>query len=92
MELTIQTPELLYQQIRTTVNLPDRGIMMLGGLMRGFSVDRQSGVPFLQHLPVIGRLFKTKGKGNQKRSIIILITAQIMLFEEIETAKILTKI
>lgn len=85
LDLTIQTPQLLYEQVRTTVNIPDQGIMMLGGLMRGFSVDRQSGVPFLQHLPIIGRLFKTKGKGRQDRSLVIMITAKILLFDEIES-------
>ncbi|PCJ57185.1 MAG: hypothetical protein COA79_16795 [Planctomycetota bacterium] len=83
--LTIQIPNIIYERLRTTVNLPDRSVVLLGGLIRGFKGSSQNGIPLLSNIPFLGRLFKTKAHSTAKRNLIISITGRIIIFEEIES-------
>ena len=82
--LTIEVPNIRYERLRTTVNLPDRSVVLLGGLMRSLKADKQTGVPLLSNIPFLGRLFKTKGTGVAKDNLIISMSGRIVIFEEIE--------
>jgi len=82
--ISIQLPEVTLQRVRTTVTLPDGGTMMLGGMRL---VERQniaSGVPVLSDLPGLSFLFSRKGTSLQNRKILILISAKIVIMEEME--------
>lgn len=84
LTLTIEVPNIRYERLRTTVNLPDRSVVLLGGLMRSLKGDKQSGVPLLSNIPFLGRLFKNKGSGSAKDNLIISMSGRIVIFEEIE--------
>ena len=53
----IELPNVEVRTLRTSVMLPDKGSIMLGGYVRGLRQRTQSGVPFLSHIPFLGRLF-----------------------------------
>ena len=82
--LAIEVPNIRYERLRTTVNLPDRSVVLLGGLMRSLKGDSQSGVPLLSNIPFLGRLFKNKSSASAKDNLMISMSGRIVIFEEIE--------
>lgn len=75
--VTFQLPELVVQQARTAVRVPDGGSIILGGLKRLRYVNRTAEVPWLGKIPVAGVLFREKGLSDETGSMIILIRADI---------------
>ncbi len=68
--------------MRTTVTLPDGGILLLGGMKLTTSRILESGVPFLSKIPVINFLFGRKGRFLEKRKLLIILKARILIPEE----------
>jgi MSHA biogenesis protein MshL len=48
-------------------------IVVIGGLIQNRSTDSNSSVPFFSDLPLIGELFKQKGKESEKTELVILL-------------------
>jgi len=80
--VSIQTPQLSLQRIRTTVTVPDGGSFVIGGLRRMTEIQVESGIPVISDLPLIGALFTRKGKNVVREDIIIVVSTQIMALEE----------
>lgn len=80
--VAIQTPQLSLQRIRTTVTVPDGGSFVIGGMRTMSETDVESGIPILSDLPLIGSLFKRKGKSTVRQDVIIIVTARIIDLEE----------
>lgn len=53
-------------------------VVAIGGLMRQSSTSDQSQVPGAGSIPVVGALFKSKQKVNQKRELVVLIKPTIV--------------
>jgi general secretion pathway protein D len=85
--LEFSLPELEVRAIRTVVTVPDGGNVLLSGLMTETTSDQRSGIPFLMNLPILGRLFSTDFKDVERRNLLILVTANLILFAE-EEAKL----
>lgn len=84
MELPVLFPIMSIRKVRTTVTIPDGGIIMLGGMMKDIKFRAQNGVPFLSNLPIVGKLFRWDVLDNERRNLSILVTARLLLFEEEE--------
>ena len=82
--LDIETPEIEVQRIRTTVVVPDRGTMIIGGLTIFFDVDEKSEVPLWRNLPIIGFLGSERFQGRQRNQLLILVRAEIIIPDEKE--------
>ncbi len=82
--LSVTLPELEIRTIKTVVTVPDGGTVLLSGLMSEKQSEQQSGIPFLMDLPVIGRLFSNNFKDVERRNLLILVNARIILFSEEE--------
>jgi len=54
------------------------GTVVLGGIFKQALSDGESKVPLLGDIPIIGWLFKTKIKGDNKEELLIFITPKIM--------------
>jgi len=54
------------------------GTVVLGGIYQQTEADNVTKVPFFGDLPLLGNLFKTTGKSNQKTELLIFITPKIM--------------
>lgn len=52
--------------------------VMLAGLIKTENSKDRSGVPFLSRLPVIGALFGTQGRTNERQEILVLLTPTII--------------
>lgn len=82
--LEIETPEIEVQRIRTTVVVPDRGTMIIGGLTIFFDVDEKSEVPLWRNLPIIGFLGSERFQGRQRQQLLIIVRAEIIIPDEKE--------
>jgi type II secretory pathway component GspD/PulD (secretin) len=80
----LNIPELSYQSVRTSVTIPDGGSLVLAGMTNGESARSHAGIPFLSHIPFLGRLFSSNGRVETEMKTLILLTADVVIFEEIE--------
>ena len=80
----IELPNLEVQTLRSTVMLPDRGSLLVGGFSRSLRQRTHSGIPFLSHIPFLGRLFSRNGVYDENRKSFFLLTATILDLDEHE--------
>ncbi|MBA3698249.1 MAG: hypothetical protein H0W78_05310 [Planctomycetes bacterium] len=78
-------PEISYQSVRTSVTIPDGGSLLLAGMTNGESARSHAGIPFLSHIPFLGRLFSSNGRSETELKTLILLQADVVVFEEIES-------
>jgi Flp pilus assembly secretin CpaC/tetratricopeptide (TPR) repeat protein len=79
LPITIETPIVNIQRIRTTVVVPDRGTLMLGGLTTFFDEDAESSIPLWRSIPLLGNIGSLKVKGLQRKQTIILCRPRIII-------------
>ncbi len=80
----IETPILNIQRLRTTVVVPDRGTLLLGGLTTLFDIDAESSIPMWRHIPIVGNLGSNKFKGLQRRQLLTILRTRIIIPDEEE--------
>jgi len=83
----IQLPSIRLRSVRTTVTVPDGGTVLLSGLMTDVKYNAASGVPFFSDLPIVGRVFGSDLKQREKINLLIIVSTNLILFEE-EEAKL----
>jgi len=81
---TVQLPTFSYITVTTTVSVPDGGTVLLGGIKRLSEGRNEFGVPILNKLPYINRLFKNVGIGRETQSLMMMVTPRIIIQEEEE--------
>ncbi|HTI49454.1 MAG TPA: hypothetical protein VL475_00830, partial [Planctomycetaceae bacterium] len=67
-----------------TVSVPDGGTVLLGGVKRLREGRTMAGVPILNKIPYISRLFKNTGVGRETESLMMMVTPRIIIQEEEE--------
>ena len=77
-------PQLLYRSVRTSVTIPDGGSLVIAGMTKGESGQAHSGIPFLSHIPFLGRLFSRNGRQETELRNMIVVQADVVIFEEVE--------
>jgi len=68
--------------ISTNVLIEDGGIVVLGGLIQEGDTRGEQRVPYLGRIPVIGELFKTRSRKNEKRNLMVFIRPKILLDDQ----------
>lgn len=81
---TVQLPVIATISVSTVVSVPDGGTVLLGGIKRLREGRNMAGVPILNKLPYISRLFKNSGVGRETESIMLMVTPRIIIQEEEE--------
>lgn len=71
-------PRIATQEVTTTVTVPDRATIVLGGLVTEDQDRLQSGVPWLSKIPVLGYLFSSTNKSAERNELVILIQPTIL--------------
>jgi general secretion pathway protein D len=84
---TVQLPTFSSVSVTTTVSVPDGGTVLLGGIKRLSEGRNEFGVPMLDKLPYINRLFKNVGIGRETQSLMMMVTPRIIIQEEEEVAQ-----
>ena len=80
----IELPNVLIREVSTTVVIPDRGTLMVGGFGAYTEQTTSAKVPFLGHIPYLGRLFGTRGRYSQRSKLYLLATVDIINYQEAE--------
>jgi type II secretory pathway component GspD/PulD (secretin) len=81
----VQLPELAVTSVQTTVSVPDGGTILLGGIKRMSESRIEGGVPILNKIPYVSRLFKNVGVGRSTTSLMLMVTPRIIIQEEEES-------
>ena len=81
---TLQLPTFAFTTVTTTVSVPDGGTVLLGGIKRLSEARSERGVPMLNKIPYINRLFKNVGIGRETSSLMLMVTPRIIIQEEEE--------
>ncbi len=84
--VSIQLPELEVQRVRTTVSIPDGGTLLLAGSTSTTNQKLDSGIPFLNKIPLLSFFFSRKGDFQQNKKLLILVRAKVVIPEEHEPA------
>ena len=82
--MTVQQPVVEQVTVLTTVSVPDGGTVLLGGVKRLKEGRYMSGVPILNKIPYVSRLFKNTGVGRETESLMLMVTPRIIIQEEEE--------
>ena len=77
-------PETETTSISTRVLVPDSGTLLIGGQRITQEIDKESGVPILSKLPLLGRLFTNRSTIQDQQILLILVKPTIILQEETE--------
>ncbi len=83
----IELPNVEVRELRSTVMMPDKGTLMVGGFSKVLRQQTHSGIPFLSHIPFLGRLFSKNGVYDQNRRIFFLLNAEILDLGEKEKSR-----
>lgn len=86
--VTIQVPELSVQRVETTVRVPDGGTVVVGGLKNILLQDRKTDIPWLGDIPLLSFFFSRKGKAEELRNLMILVTANVIDLNEQEELQV----
>ena len=79
---TIQMPAFEFVRVQTTVTVPDGGTILLGGIRRLSEGRNEFGVPLLNKIPYVNRLFQNVGIGREVESLMLMVTPRIIIQEE----------
>jgi type IV pilus assembly protein PilQ len=74
----VNVPSIDTKEIVTQVLVNDGQTIVLGGVLVTTHRDDQTKVPLLGDIPVLGNLFKTTNKRNDKDELLIFITPKIV--------------
>jgi type IV pilus assembly protein PilQ len=73
-----QVPSIDTRTITTSVIVNDGQTVVLGGILETERRETEKKVPYLGDVPILGRLFKTTGKTNNKDELLIFVTPKIL--------------
>jgi len=80
----VQRPIVQTSQVNTTVSVPDRGTILLGGQTVRNEIEMESGVPVLSKIPIINRFFTNRLSSVEEQTLLILLKPTIIIQQENE--------
>ncbi len=84
VEGQIELPDLQITTLKTSVSVPDRGTLLLGGQRLKADVEIEAGVPVMSKVPVLNRLFTNRSTVQDEQTLLILIKPTIIVQSEEE--------
>ena len=80
----VQLPIVSVTKIKTTVNVPDGGTVLLGGLKREVKQEASIGMPALRRIPLANLFFGREGDSALRSNLFVLINTHITVVHEEE--------
>lgn len=74
----VNVPSIDTRQISTQVLVNDGQTVVLGGILETEKRDTETKVPLLGDIPVLGHLFKSTSKTNNKDELLVFVTPKIL--------------
>ncbi|MBB1473700.1 type IV pilus secretin PilQ [Luteimonas sp. MC1782] len=71
-------PNLAKREVTTAVLIEDGQTVVIGGVYEFSDRNSISKVPFLGDLPILGNLFRTKGRSKSKAELLIFVTPRVL--------------
>lgn len=71
-------PAFLQRQISSKVAVRSGDSIVLGGLIRDNSTSGKTGVPLLQDVPLVGKLFGTNRAENTRTELLVVLTPRVV--------------
>jgi type II secretory pathway component GspD/PulD (secretin)/tetratricopeptide (TPR) repeat protein len=81
---TITLPEIGVSIVQTTVSVPDKGTVLLGGQRKVEEIEVEAGVPILSKIPFVNRFFTNRATSKDEQTLLILIRPEIIIQQENE--------
>ncbi len=75
------------RNMHTTIRMPDRHTVVLGGLIGETEKSTVDQVPFLGEIPILGNLFKGTNKSARQTSLFLFVTPTILNYTDTAFAK-----
>jgi general secretion pathway protein D len=72
-------PTIATRYIRTNVTAPNGGTIILGGLIQDNKGTNNSGIPYLDKIPLVGALFRNTSKTHSRTELIVLMRPEVTL-------------
>jgi len=76
-------PNTIKRTLNTSITVRDRDTVMLGGFIKSDKSHTQSGVPFLQDIPLLGNLFKQRTDKKGREELIVLMRPTVLKTPEL---------
>lgn len=75
---TLNSPTIQQRKINSSIVVKGGETIVLGGLIQEQVNDSVTGIPYLSTLPVIGPLFGTINKANNRTELVVLVTPRVV--------------
>jgi general secretion pathway protein D len=72
------TPTIRQRRVVTTLSLPDKGTIIIAGLINEQKSDILQTIPFIGNIPIINRLFGNTTIANTRNELLLMVTANIV--------------
>jgi general secretion pathway protein D len=82
-----QNPIFDNQEITTSVVVRDNENIVLGGLIQSIDANLNSGVPGLNRIPVLGKLFSYQQDSNERKELFIVLRPEIVNLNDSNAAQ-----
>lgn len=66
------------KHVKTQVLVENGGTVVIGGIYMQSDTENTSKVPLLGDIPVLGHLFKTRGKASERSELLIFLTPKVI--------------
>ncbi len=73
IELVLPLAQSRVRESDTIIRAKSGEIVVIGGLIETYTIDKESKTPLLGDIPFVGELFKSKSEKTQKRELVILL-------------------
>jgi type II secretion system protein D len=74
-----EVPNILTQELTTTVRVPNGSTIVLGGLITDDKTTDDAGVPYINRIPVLGPLLGGRSNKTRKRSELVVMIQPIVV-------------
>lgn len=72
------TPTIARREVTNTITVPTDSSVIISGLLREDFIKRDSKVPLLGDIPILGKLFRSTTKIKKKTNLLIVVTPYIV--------------
>jgi general secretion pathway protein D len=75
-------PDIKVKQLSSIVKVKNEKRVLLGGLIQKRTDDKETKVPLLGNIPLLGRMFKSNSKVESKSEMVIVLTPTLVRGDE----------
>jgi type II secretory pathway component GspD/PulD (secretin) len=80
----IELPQQDFKLIQTTVCVPDKGHLLIGGMADVTNTEAESGIPVLDKIPILKRLFSRHSTVKIRKHLLIMVHPTVLVHQELE--------